>query len=121
MKFSKLFLLLTLVLSSMVHAKEKNRFERIVARYPHLSVFLASAAGAAVGVYGYKKYLQYAYHFNPQDNAKTTISLFGSNSNASLKQVALAGAIVGTAIAAAADCGMPNFAPRSNSSVILAK
>lgn len=35
----------------MIHAEERNRFERIVARRPYLAVLLASATGVAVGSY----------------------------------------------------------------------
>lgn len=99
--FFKVFLLLILTLSSMIHAEEKNRFKRIVARYPHLSVFLASAAGAAIGIQIYKKFDKPAL---AQDN-RAKKSLF--QSQAHLKGAAVAGVAVGTVIAAVADCGMP--------------
>lgn len=99
----------------MIHAKERNRFERIVARYPHLSVFLASAAGATIGVSVWKRYGQPTFS-NTETKEKINFS-----TNANFKYAALAGAIVGTSIAAVADGAMPRFAPQSNSSVILAK
>ena len=111
---SKIFLLLVSISIVNLPAKEKNRFERIVARYPHLSVFLATAGGAAAGVYLYKKFDKPATQANAQKDIKSLFDTQASlASSTSLKAAAIAGTLVGTAIAAAADCGMPRFVPAS--------
>ena len=72
---SKYFVFLLMLCAISISAREKNRFERMVARYPHLSVFLATAGGAAAGVYLYKKFDKPAAQADPKKDVKSLLIL----------------------------------------------